>query len=547
MTALIARHSVRYRGIISIAGRYVLLLTALASYLVARKTLSLAAKSPLLGLAAVLFSILCALPFRSLKYSGVPTFLGLFIRGIGFVVLIQIFFDAVNFTPGSPNIFFGTGETAVFYRFAGLAALFAGGVGLQRPAFLVALFAYYEIFRTRVGLDAGIYIVHTDYNSMLDTGLFGAIGALVVVAATSKWPLHGFDRYRRYFAPLDDAPRLRLETCLLIWAAAVGAHLGNYLYSGLAKIEAGGPEPLTWLLHNVTQTSILIGLERGDNLFSGWPSLLQGIWNFFLIFAIPLNAIILGAQLLAPAAIVHRRILLALTVFYDLFHIGVYLTLGALFLFWIVVNVLIFITAQKLPLRNFTNEMRIVMLLATIFGERFFYTNHLGWLDGAKLASPQFFAETRDGRSIQIPGPFFGIFSYDIAQGLLYMPDNAFPQRVGGNTFSLEDWRDAQECGPKRLATQNTGVKLESVRNLVLSTDRFARAHPWYKRWNTYYYYPHHMVPNPFEFAAFNSLKLDDIVAYTYVVDSVCLNLKDGKLDRDVRDHWEYRIPVQNP
>ena len=377
----------------------------------------MSAESPLLGLAAVLFSVVCALPFRTLTYTEVPPFLGLFVRGIGFVVLIQVLFDAVNLTPGTPNIVFGTGETEVFYRFAGLTALIAGGIGLRRPAFLVTLFAYYEIFRTRIGLDTGIYIVQTDYKSMLDTGLFGAVGALVAVAATTKWAFKGFDQFEGYFSRLD-LPKLRVEACLLIWAAAVGAHLGNYFHSGIAKIEAGGPEPLTWLLHNVTQTSILIGLERGDNVFSAWPSLLQGIWNTFVAFSIPLNALILGAQLLAPAAILHRRILLALTVFYDLFHIGVYLTLGAMFLFWIVVNVLIFLTVQRLPIRNFTNEIRIVMLLTTIFGIRFFYTNELGWLDGAKLASPQFFAETRDGRSLPIPGPFFGIFSYNIAQGI---------------------------------------------------------------------------------------------------------------------------------
>jgi hypothetical protein len=546
VTALIARASLQQRSIIPVAGRYMLLVAALISYLVVRKVVSLSAESPLLGLATVLFSIVCALPFRTLKYDEVPSFLGLFVRGIGLVVLIQVFFDAVNFTPGSPNILFGTGETAAFYRFAGLAALLAGAVGLWRPAFLVALFAYYEIFRTRVGLDAGIYIVQTDYKSMLDTGLFGAVGVLVAVAATSRWPLDGLARFQNSLFPIN-APRLRIETCLLIWAAAIGAHLGNYFYSGLAKIEAGGSEPLTWLLHNVTQTSILIGLERGDNPFAEWPSVLQSIWNLFVNFQIPLNAMILGAQLLAPAAIVHRRVLLALTVFYDLFHIGVYLTLGALFLFWIVVNVLIFLTAQRLPFRNFTNEMRIVMLLTTIFGIRFFYTNELGWLDGAKIASPRFFAETRDGRSLPIPGPFFGIFAYNIAQGFLYVPDNVFPQRIGGNTFSLADWRDAQECGPKRLATQNTGVTLESVRNLVLSTDRFARNHPWYKKWNTYYYYPHHMVPNPLEFTAFNNVNMDDIVAYTYVIDSVCLNLKNGRLDRDVRDHWDYKIPVEIP
>ena len=323
----------------------------------------------------------------------------------------------------------------------------------------------------------------------------------------------------------------------------MGAHLGNYLWSGIAKLEAGEPEPLTWLFHNVTQTSILMGLERGDNPLSAWPSLLQAIWDTFATFALPLNALVLGAQLLAPAAILHRRVLLSLTVFYDLFHIGVYLTLGALFLFWIVVNLLVFMTAQKLPDRKLTNGMRIIMLLTILFGDRYFYTNHLGWLDGAKIASPRFFAHDREGNSALIPGPYFGIFSYDIAMGRLYLPNNAFPMRVGGNTIGLTDWRDAQECGPMRLATQDTGVTLDAVRNLVLSTDQFAREHPWYKAWNTYYFYPHHMMPTLLTSRRSTSMKIDDIVSYTYTVDSVCLRLENGRLVRDVKDHWDVQYP----
>jgi hypothetical protein len=52
------------------------------------------------------------------------------------------------------------------------------------------------------------------------------------------------------------------------------------------------------------------------------------------------------------------------------------------------------------------------------------------------------------------------------------------------------------------------------------------------------------MVPNPFEYQAFNALKMSDIVAYDYRVDSVCLSLKDGKLQRDVRKTWSVRVPV---
>ena len=79
---------------------------------------------------------------------------------------------------------------------------------------------------------------------------------------------------------------------------------------------------------------------------------------------------------------------------------------------------------------------------------------------------------------------------------------------------------------------------------MVENTDRFARSHPWYKNLNIYYFYPQHMLPNPAMFKEFNRLSMNDIVGYTYRVDSVCLDLRDGVLHRDVRDVWEYPIPV---
>jgi hypothetical protein len=38
---------------------------------------------------------------------------------------------------------------------------------------------------------------------------------------------------------------------------------------------------------------------------------------------------------------------------------------------------------------------------------------------------------------------------------------------------------------------------------------------------------------------------MSDIVGYRYEVDSVCLTVQDGKLQRDVRKHWEHRIDVR--
>ena len=283
---------------------------------------------------------------------------------------------------------------------------------------------------------------------------------------------------------------------------------------------------------------------RGDNPLALWPHVVQSVWNGIVAGGVFLNLFVLGLQIAVPLAVSHRRVLMAFVLLFDLFHIGVYFTLGALFFYWILINVLIFTTSGHLPGRKLTLPMSIAMLLTMALGGKPFYTNHLGWLDGPKIASVQISAETRDGRTVNVPGPFFGIYAYNIAQDRLYLPPGAFPRRTGGNTQNLADWHDAMTCGPTVNPQAEDGFSLDAVQRMITGADQYARERPWFKNWNTYYFYPHHMVPNPFEYQAFNGLRMSDIVAYDYRVDSVCLSLKDGKLQRDVRKTWSVRVPA---
>ena len=266
-------------------------------------------------------------------YGETPAPVRLLARGIGVIVLIQLAFDAGNIFLGS------AGADPVFFRFGTVLGLLAGMLALWRPAFLMPLFYHYVAFRHRIGVATGIEISETDYLSMLDIGAFLAIGALVAVIATGRWsPLRAWSAEQHL--------ELRRVACSLIWACAIGAHLGNYFISAWTKIRAGGADPLFWLLHNPTQTSILIGLERGDNPLAAWPAAVQLSWDAVVGGSIVVNAFVLGSQLASPLAVVTRRCLMAFVLLFDLFHIGVYFTLGALFFFWIAVNTLIFVSAR---------------------------------------------------------------------------------------------------------------------------------------------------------------------------------------------------------
>ncbi len=529
-----------------VAAPLALLLFSLLGFKALRKLFFHAAHTETNAFLLVLACCAGAACFTGIRYAAMPHLLRAVVRGIGVVVLVQVLFDTLAPVPPAPNVLFGEGHGhQLFFRYGGMVAVAVGVASLWRPAFLVPLFAWYVSFRLLIGPLSGIPVVDTDYLNMLDTGLFAVVGALFVLTVTCDEVLKRLPWLRGWMGGLSPA-ELRLGACSLLWACAVGAHLGNYFCSGLAKLLASGVDaPWTWLTSNPTQTAMVIGLERGDSPLATFPRLLQGVWDTISGNAVVFNTFVLGAQLLAPIAILRLRWLLVFTLLFDVFHIGVYFTLGALFHFWIAVNLIVYSSAWRLKESDITPVMKAVCMVTVMFGNLVFYTNWLGWLDGAKLASPQFYAETRDGRSVLMPQVYYGIYSYTIAQAGMYIPDNHFSFRIGGNNLNREAWRDATHCGPAIMPTQDTGVSEHAVEALVRDTDRFMRSYPAIKDLNLYYFYPHHMQPNPWVFTEFNRLKLEDIVGYRYVVESVCLDLRGGQLQRDVRHRSEFRYDVR--
>lgn len=497
-----------------------------------------------------IFVLICAafagaVAFAFVRYRDFSPPLRIMAFAIGTTVFAQQLFDLFGPFPGPPNILFGSGDHLLFFRYGALLAVLAGIASFWRPSFLVPLFFYYVAWRKMVSVVSGIYVTETDYLGMLDVGSFSVLGVLTTITLTSRWVTERVPLLRRPISFPDGLKGLRQRSYDLIWACAAGAHLGSYFWSGIAKVQAGEERPWTWLLDNPTQTSILMGLERGDAPLAAWPSVLQFVWDTIVQHQLLFNIVVLGAQLLSPLASISTRALSFFCLLFDAFHIGVYLTLGALFFFWIALNLFIVAAARTMPRGGFTPAMKLVMVATVVFGRFFFYTNYLGWLDGPKLASPQFYVETRDDQQILAPATYFGIYSYMIGTGNLYVPDNHFKLRVGGNNRDLDSWRDATACGPEVLERQETGVTMQAVENLVRRADKFFRAHPWVKNSGSFYAYPHHMLSNPWMYSEFNKLRMDDIVAYHYVVDSVCLNLAQGKLVRDVRKRTDFRIEPQ--
>lgn len=526
-----------------LAGPLVLLAVAVILSAVSRRAVTHVARlSDIYALVLVCAAFAGAIAFSSIRYRDFSPPLRITAFAIGMAIFVQLLFDSLGPFAGPPNILFGSGDKILFFRYGAVLAVVAGIAAIWRPSFLLPLFYYYHAWREMVNVVSGIFVTETDYLGLLDVGNFCVLAVLATIVLTSPSAMDRVPWLRTAFATSDGVKGLRDRAYGLIWACAVGAHLGSYFWSGIAKLQAGGEKPWTWLFENPTQTAILMGLERGDAPLGVWPHALRLVWDAIVSNQLLFNVVVLGSQLLSPLATVSTRTLSFFCLLFDVFHVGVYFTLGALFFFWIALNLFIVAAARSMPRDGFTPAMKVVMVVTVICGRFVFYTNHLGWLDGPKLASPRFFVETRDGRQILAPSTYFGIYSYMIGTGTMYIPENHFRFRVGGNNRDLLTWQDAIACGPEILPRQETGVTMEAVENLVRETDRFFRANPWVKDSNGFYAYPHHMLSNPWMYPEFNKLTMNDIVAYHYTVDSVCLSLKEGQLARDVRKRTDYRI-----
>lgn len=530
-------------GISALVGPLIILCLSVVLSAVSRRAVThLARWSETYAFVLICAAFVCAIALSPIRYRDFSPSLRILAFAIGMAIFAQLLFDSFGPFAGPPNILFGSGDGILFFRYGALLSIMAGIAAISRPSFLVPLFYFYLAWRERISVVSGIWVTETDYLGMLDIGNFSVMGVLITMVLTGSQVVERLPWPRILLASPDGAKGLRRRAYDLLWACAVGAHLGSYFWSGIAKLQAGGEKPWTWLLENPTQTSILMGLERGDAPLAAWPAALQFVWDTIVNNQLLFNIAVLGAQLLSPLAAVSTRALSFFCLLFDLFHIGVYFTLGALFLFWIAVNLFIVAAARTLPPNGFTVAMKVTMVVTVICGRFFFYTNYLGWLDGPKLASPRFFVETREGHQILAPSTYFGIYSYMIGTGSLYIPENHFRFRIGGNNRDLASWHDAIACGPEILPRQDSAATLEAVENLVYRTDRFFRTNPWVKETNSFYAYPHHMLSNPWMYPEFNKLRIDDIVAYHYIVESVCLGLAEGKLVRDVRKRTDYRI-----
>ncbi|RWP21106.1 MAG: hypothetical protein EOR00_02765 [Mesorhizobium sp.] len=335
--------------------------------------------------------------------------------------------------------------------------------------------------------------------------------------------------------------------------AGIGAHFGNYFMSGMAKVTLDGG-PLSWILENPTSSIMLAGYGLGAAPLGFSESLLAHAYEAVRAVQIPMNVVILAAQLLCFLAFLRRRWLIGLTAFFDIMHIGIFLLSGALFLHWIILNSLIVAALTRMKESSFFTTAIVTGIVVTIFGDAVFYNARLGWYDSRQIRQAHFEALTKGGDWVRVAPSFFRDASY-----LLYARHFGYQEyRRESGHVPTSAWG---QIGIRKVRPKSSDVASSSYEVMKLTKDcaypvelpitppdyDAARPAPFILGQHNraanlansavavgYNFYPHHHYSMPFLHRAFEALEPRDIVAYRYLVDTVCLDVADGKVVRRV-------------
>lgn len=439
-----------------------------------------------------------------------------------------------------------------------ILVLVAAVGSLLRPSMAAFAMLYMAFHKELSRFVSGAYqLGGNDYVPLVEVGLFlsAALTTLGLIHfAAARWTSghpHSSDSEH-----LSAQEQTRFIVAVL-FLTAIGGHLGNYFMSAIAKLLLDGG-PLSWVFENPTSSLMLAGYELGTSPISYSPALFGIVYTAFSQIEIPMNLVTLSAQLFCFLAFTSRRGLIFITLFFDLMHVSIFLLTGALFLHWIILNSLIVAALGSETDRRFPTIAVIAGMIMTVAGHNIFYNARLGWYDSRELRRGYFVAETENGDEFPVSLNFFRDTSYTFtgrhfgypisANSSGHLPTGAWGQ-IWNNSprFSKMDFESAHEM-MELARTCDAPVEGRVVGPDYSPDDpiNFVKAqHDRAVRWSeegrliNHNLYPHHHFSMPFRYREFESVDPRDIVAYTYVVETVCMGYDGDHVTRRVMARTE--------
>ncbi|MEL7027860.1 MAG: hypothetical protein AAGL49_01335 [Pseudomonadota bacterium] len=471
--------------------------------------------------------------FAWVRFDGMPVFARRFLRASAIFLAFYFFIEPfamprAALPPDHPAMIFHQGA-----RWAGFVIALLGFI---RPSAVFAAAMVLWIARDLNSVVTGFYFSDLDIRNVAEVISFVA-GGLVLIHAGRSW-----ERTRTLFQ-LD--AHIAERAGLILLAAGIGGHLGNYFYSALAKLALDGGV-FSWLFGNRLHDGLLGALERGTLPVAFSPWLTQLSYDFTKLFNYPMLWASFAAQAFAIVAPYKRKWVIGVTVAYDIFHVVVYASFGLLFWKWVALNAIILSTLVTVREGQWTRSVAATCFAFVLLGSPFFKTATLAWYDVANFVTVYFEAETKDGERYRAPPAYFHSASYQMSQGRLYVPPETghFNFNIWGSVLTAADRDAARACQPP-----DTGEPWEERYGPLDAVSRYIERHhnDTLKRigpdgTHNYYLVPHHHVPSFGIDDPFYTLDKREIRSYFFVFESVCLDIEDGRLQRKVMKRSEFPV-----
>lgn len=390
--------------------------------------------------------------------------------------------------------------------------------------------------------DFGLSVSSTDYMVVLE---LGAIMALTLIPASF---IQLGARLRPRWAEAAACFNRDYLNAAVVIAAAV--HLSNYFYSGHEKLVLQNAQWHTWMLENPTYLLTAIVRDFGYLTVFELPQVPDALMPLIEWITVPLNMLVLGAQLAVGVALFSRRAAIALTMFFDAMHLAIFGLTAIFFWKWILLNFGVVHAFAQLRRERWSVPLWLgvtalgVMLLSTSFLQ----VARLGWFDSGGVNHAYWQVETRGGERVDVPSNFFLDTSVSFAQQRPGRPFDGFlPTHDWGTTVDAEVMRRfTRRCAPQApLAPALAGEALQTAGDYVRRHHRRALQRAGGRGNIAYDWYPHHIWSSPFRYDDFRQLDLSTVTAYILVVQAKCVDVDaSGQITTEELARDEVRFPL---
>lgn len=490
------------------------------------------------------FAIVAAVFFFNVRYRDFPRPFAALTRASATGVLVYLVAEPPTLTLVYPEHW----KLAAYVDWGYWPALGAAILAVWRPSFAFAPAFYIITTRYLAKAISGFFNPLIDIQYLAEMTELLAAGACAV--ALLRIAQH---RWSKADSMLQIIDCRRLALCIAF--LAIGVHLGNYFWSGIAKLFLG-PHVWSWAIENPTQNLTIGALKRGVLPSGTFPALTQWMFDLFGSVVVSVNLGVLAIQLLAPIAPLRLSMLMAFSFGYEIFHLGTFAFGGLFFWPWVWNNVTVFFAASRGSETEVGWPPKLCCIVAILCG----YSPHLAdstrlaWFDVADFKIPMVQVEAPGGHGqwVDVPGSFFMSHSYPISRGYFDMTraEGHYPPSTWGAVWEYYRVATSGQCKPPRpvsdpeTPTERT-ERLERVRAFIVAHhEKMLRITRTYGA-QAFYFRAHHYPSNPWLFKDFNRIDLAGIQRYRLAIESVCLQLVGGRLEQRVIKRDEFVIDVR--